>query len=256
MLIAGLSFYDEEIIAALCGMEDVDAVVLGDLFCGKRMFGDSCLLAEMMENVHGSGKKAVFQTPMYATERRFSKIAEMAGHLAAKGVLDGVIVQDTGLLRKLRSITPGGMMIWNCIDIGRSRVSNHLYYQTISQLGADSFLTGDAAAAEALDASGFSVIPVHGAMRYNTMNRECYYMYQHDIFDKDCSRGCVEREEYLVQPELGLEMRIDGHILGRKLDFSSREQISRLYREKDLPVCICADSIGEFAEHTAEITGA
>ena len=53
MIIAGLSFYDEEIIAALCGMENVDAVVLGDLFCGKRMFGDSCLLAEMMENVHG-----------------------------------------------------------------------------------------------------------------------------------------------------------------------------------------------------------
>ena len=251
MLLAGLSVYNEEIVRDAAAVSQADAYIVGDLFCTKRMCGSVPELFDVIRALKKAGKRIVYQTPMYVTDRCFAEVTDRIDYLYEKDLADGVIVQDLGLLSYLsRKAFP--FRIWNCMGIGRSRVSNRDYYRQLHALGADAFLTSDLNVAAALKQAGFPVIVNYGALTYNTMNRECYYCYQNDIFDRNCGRGCLEDPQVMTQRELELTLSVDGHLLGRKLVYDSPEAVGAL-RAGGATVCVNADSVDELRRRIGEI---
>ena len=251
MILCGLSVYNAESVSAVCSLT-AETVVVGDLFCTKRMFGSRQAEPDVIRALNAAGKRVVYQTPMYVTDRCFNEVAELVGYLYEQSLICGVIVQDIGLLSYLKKQCRPNL-IWNCMGVGRSRVSNRDYYAQLVSLGADCFQTSDSAVAAALKKAGCGVIFNYGALAYATMNRECYYCYQNDIFDKNCGRGCIEAPQYMTQKELGMTLGVDGHLLGRKLVYAAPETVRELMNS-GVSVCVYADSAEGISVRIAELT--
>lgn len=76
-----------------------DGVVLGDLFCQKRMFaGEWFDVEELAGRARAAGLEVVFQTPMYNTPRDFEPTLALVERLAGRGLVDAVMLHDVGVL--------------------------------------------------------------------------------------------------------------------------------------------------------------
>ena len=74
MVYVGLQQYLLEDINKICKSQ-FDGVILGDLFCKKRMFEyQEEELKDFLEQLKKNGKRAIYQSPMYVTDRNFEKI--------------------------------------------------------------------------------------------------------------------------------------------------------------------------------------
>ena len=253
MFFVGSDVYDNDSVELLCGFKDVDAVIIGDLFCNKRMFGSDIQLIKSAEAFHNAGIKVCFQSPMYLTSRCFSSVAEKIEYLCKNNICDTVILQNMGLLRSIRNKIPTVKFLWNCIELGRSRVSNSMYYMTIMELGADGFLTDNIPAAAELNKRSIPVIPIYGKMAYSSMNRECYYMHEHNIFDGNCRRGCLDKTDFLVNESGSMRMSIDGHLLGRHYVYENTVEIGRLYREYNTDICVFSEQLSNLPDRINEV---
>ena len=103
--------------------------------------------------------------------------------------------------------------------------SNALYYQTVAELGADFIETADTNVYRALQDGGFHPVYVDGRMQYRTMNRECFYKYQNNIFDHHCDRRCLSDQQWLVAENGEFRMSVDGHVLGKTYLYDSDPEI-------------------------------
>ena len=231
MLYISLDSYTRDDIERICELPQVHGALLGDLFCQRRMFeGGAPELWKMAKNLTAARKRVIYQTPFYLTERYYEGELLQIRSLAQSDILHGLIVQDIGLLdeinqMKRKGILPNLPLIWNCIAIGRSRTSNALYYQTVAELGADFIETADTNVYRALQAGGFHPVYVDGRMQYRTMNRECFYKYQNNIFDHHCDRRCLSDQQWLVAENGEFRMSVDGHVLGKTYLYDSDPEI-------------------------------
>lgn len=236
MLYVGIEVYDKPALDILCRSEIIQGVVIGDLFCRKRMFeGGIFQLYDAARQLKEAGKCVCYQTPMYMTSRNFSEISQHLLYLYDHQLLDAVLLQDMGLLSYIRQKLLHAELIWNSIGIGRSRVSNRLYYEALQSLGIDQIQCETCMVAEKLYEHGFLPALVYGSLTYRTMNRECYYKYENDIYDTSCDRKCLMGKQFL---ESGDSMCIDGHLLGRKYIYEDAD-ILRKTMEK-IPASVFA----------------
>lgn len=222
----GLQYYDAEILEELLRIGP-DGVVIGDILCDKRMFrhGDVEIL-DLLRYLNQKKVKVLYQTPMYVTDRVFGRITDNIGYYVEEKLICAVIVQDVGMTNYVKEHFSEIEIIWGRMGYARTPIINRSTIKFYKEIGISSFECKDVkecAIAKELGAVPYLLI---GTPSYSTINRECYFKYEHNIFDSDCKRGCLKKEKMIIPMESPLETTIDGYILGYKNNYSKESIIS------------------------------
>lgn len=92
-----------ELLDEVCDV--ATGVILGDLFCQKRMFAHEWFdLPDLARQAKNRGVRVVFQTPTYNTPRTLELTLSAIRKLADADLLDAVLVHDIGVLTQLREL--------------------------------------------------------------------------------------------------------------------------------------------------------
>ncbi len=106
---AGRETYDLGRIEELIEKSEVKGIILGDLFCQKRMFQNGIAdLILLMDRVLASKKEAVYQVPLYVTGRNLEEVTAILRLMDGYKKESCVIVQDFGTAR----MTPDRIRIY------------------------------------------------------------------------------------------------------------------------------------------------
>ena len=190
-----------------------DGWVLGDLFCNDRMFrhGDNGL-ADTVRQVVRAGREAVYQTPMYLTDRNFPAIARTADYFYEEYGVRTFLVQDVGFADWLAERRPDAHLIWSRMGRSRASILNRELPEFLRQLGVQAMETSMPGRMARISDAGLDVCAVCGDLRYHTLSRECYTKYLLGCYDGLCGRAC--RSEKLSLNRERFSMSVDGHLLG------------------------------------------
>ena len=131
-----------------------------------------------------------------------------------KKLIDAVIVQDIGLASSICAKCKGIIVIWGRMGYARTPVINKETISFYMKHGVGAFECKNAEQAEYARMIGAVVYQVYGYPKYLTINRECYYRFERNIFDVECGQGCLKHEKMLLPVNQGLETTIDGYVLG------------------------------------------
>ncbi|MEE1086818.1 MAG: hypothetical protein U0L05_06595 [Schaedlerella sp.] len=220
-MIIGIEVYDRDVIRKICEHPQIDGVVIGDLYCQKRMFENGIYdMFAYIDILKSCGEKVIFQTPRYITDRNMEEEIEKVRFLVENKQIDAVIVQDIGVAAEIAEILPDLELIWGKMGYNRNPVANRSFFEFLKQYRVYSVETADPKRKQVFQAMGLNVYTMVGDLKYQSVNRECYYLYQNDIFDKKCDRGCLKRKQELVQVNGRIQMTVDGYMLGRRYDYS------------------------------------
>lgn len=212
-----LEKYDDTTLHELFMNDEIDGIVLGDAFCQKRMFeyGESGLLGACIQTAQ-MGKKVILQTPCYMTDRIFDKNITFIRYLYDNKISTQYLVQDIGFAHKLSEKFPDADIIWSQNSTTRNLANNLSFYRFIRTIGVNSVEVVARKNIPYLVDMGFKIYTANEKISFNTVNRECYYMHQFDIYDGDCGRGCIVDKVRMVNNVCGIDMSISGYQLGRK----------------------------------------
>lgn len=214
MIYVGLSRYTEESLEQLLNL-DADGIVLGDLLCERKMFPYGGVeVLDIMRLLANKKISVIYQTPMYATDRVFSTVLQKVSYYYEKKLIDAVIVQDIGLASSICAKCKGIIVIWGRMGYARTPVINKETISFYMKHGVGAFECKNAEQAEYARMIGAVVYQVYGYPKYLTINRECYYRFERNIFDVECGQGCLKHEKMLLPVNQGLETTIDGYVLG------------------------------------------
>src|SRR5215204_6379483 len=79
--------------------EIATGVILGDLFCQKRMFENEWFdLLDFAQRARSLGLEVVFQSPAYNTTRTVEQTVSLVRKLAGESLLDAALVHDVGVV--------------------------------------------------------------------------------------------------------------------------------------------------------------
>lgn len=242
----GLSCYDGFSAAHFASL-GADGWVLGDPFCNFRMFphGDS-QLDDALRAVLQAGKEAVYQTPMYVTDRTFGAVTRRLGYFYAVHGVRTFLVQDVGLAVWARENLPHARMIWSRLGRSRNSVMNRDLPEFLRQLGMSGMESDLPGRIYRISQLGLSAWAVYGGLTYNTLSRDCYSRYLLDRFDGCCSRECRTEEMFLVKD--AFRMRVDGHLLGAGLTYRDDPDFRQAVRT-------CAANVAVYAENFQDAEG-
>lgn len=99
-------------------------VILGDLFCQKRMFENEWFdVPGLAEEARSAGFEVVFQSPAYNTTRTMEGTLALIRKLARAGLLDGVLVHDIGVVEAMREL-PHVALWWDRFSFNRDFIPN------------------------------------------------------------------------------------------------------------------------------------
>ena len=116
-----LDQYTKDDIVKISDVPSIDGVVLGDLYCNKRMFEFSDHeLIDFARLARGLGIHCVYQTPRYLTERNFERVMQLVQYLQKECLIEKVIVQDVGATSYIRRMCPDLPIIWGYMGISRN----------------------------------------------------------------------------------------------------------------------------------------
>ena len=216
MIAYGLERYTQQEIDKLKKVKP-DMVVLGDILCNKKMFpysGNEIL--EIITELKNSGVRVIYQTPMYATDRIFTDIVDKISYYHKRSLVEAVIVQDVGVAHALSRINKGLELIWGRMGYARTPVTNFSTLDFYKKNGIDSFECRNVQEANIILRLKMKPYLMIGIPSYTTINRECYYKYEHDIYDDCCDCGCLKKEPLVIPASKKIETTIDGYMLGYK----------------------------------------
>lgn len=95
--------WTEALMSEVC--DHATGVILGDLFCQKRMFANEWFdLQDFAQLAKAKGTRVIFQTPTYNTPRTLEATLSAVRKLAGAGLLDAVLVHDVGVLVQLADL--------------------------------------------------------------------------------------------------------------------------------------------------------
>lgn len=214
MKYVGLSRYTDESVEKLLEVEP-EGVVLGDLLCNRKMFpycGNE--LVEIMQTFKKKGISVIYQTPMYITDRVFSEILQKIVYFYENKLIDAVIVQDIGLASTIHAKFNDITMIWGRMGYARTPIVNISTLLFYMRHGVNAFECRNAEQAKCAKKIGASSYLVYGYPKYLTINRECYYRFEHNLFEEDCGLGCLKREKIRIPAKQIIDSTIDGYVLG------------------------------------------
>jgi len=99
-------------------------VILGDLFCQKRMFENEWFdVPGLAEEARRLGFEVLFQSPAYNTTRTIEPTLALIRKLARAGLLDGVLVHDIGVVDAVREL-PRLALWWDRFSFNRDFIPN------------------------------------------------------------------------------------------------------------------------------------
>lgn len=214
MLYIGLQRYAKEAVDNLLTINP-DGVILGDLLCDRRMFpyGD-VELTDLIQIFKNKCISVIYQTPMYTTDRIFYSVLQKVTYFYMNRLIDAVIVQDIGLASAIRDKCATLTIIWGRMGYARTPVVNKSTLLFYMQHGITAFECKNVEQAKYANQIGAIPYLVYGYPKYLTINRECYYRFEHNQFADDCAEGCLKREKMLIPANNGIEATIDGYVLG------------------------------------------
>ncbi len=260
MILAALEYYDNTIIDDLAADPAVCGVVLGDLFCSRRMFaGGEAEMEDLVRRAKAAGLAVWYQTPRYLTDPVYDRTLERIRFWKSRGLADGVILQDIGLLGAMApdadENAPGGglSLIWGFMGVARNRAENLMHYEYLESLAPVTIALTRTDHEPAFRAAGIPACMIYGHMTYSTVNRECYYLYETGCDAADCGRRCLEGSLHMQNQLLGFDMTVDGHLLNRKYDYADPAAVTKAAADSGRPVLLYAKGPEEFHAREAEI---
>lgn len=220
MLYIGLERYTEETLKEVIASE-FDGVILGDILCMKRMFPYSGNeLMEYMTRLKANDKKIILQTPMYATDRKFASVIDIVSYCVDKGLSHSVIVQDIGVASAIKNSHPSVELIWGKMGYARTPIINTETIKWYKEIGINAVECKNIGECEYTGKIGLVPYLMIGVPSYKTINRECYYKYEHEIFDDNCCCGCLQREKIVIPAKKPIETTLDGYVLGWEYNYN------------------------------------
>ncbi len=221
-MIVGFAEYTDEIIDGIINHELINAVVMGDPFCNKKMYeyGRNTML-EMIRALLDQHKDVIYQTPRYITERNFDEEMQLVEYLVHKLGVRRILVQDIGVVDYVHSKMPEAELIWSMWGRSRMNMINAGFVSTLRNLGVQ-YIENDIMQRNAAFES-LGVIPYYVArgVHYTTLNRECYSKYLEGNFSCECYHEC--KAEQILKYKNDWTMTVDGYVL------------NRIYRKKEVP---------------------
>lgn len=247
MYIVGLGKYTGEDIKLLCTNKKVAQIVLGDILCDRRMFKNVKYdLVDFAKYIQQSGKKTVLQTNVYVTDRNFQQTLELVQYLYSSGLVSDVLVQDVGLATRIASELGNVNIIWSRMGRVRNSIANSLLAAYLKSIGVSTVETDREGRIALYKKNGLDVHTVFGNVYYNTINRECYSKYESGNFGDVCHRECLTRVQEMVSADTSLNMIVDGHILGSRLQYNAAPEFKKHSREYNCCVTIYAKDVNGF----------
>lgn len=219
MVYIGLARYTERDIKKIVSMKPT-GVILGDILCNKRMFpfgGEE--LNDYILQFAQKGIKTIYQTPMYMTDRIFEKEINSLRYYCSKGLISGVIVQDVGVACKIHKLCPEIDLIWGRMGYARTPITNLATILFYMNCGVTGFECESIKRFNIANQIGSKPYLVYGWPQYDTINRECYYKFEKNIFDGECCCGCLKKEKMILGSNQENTVTIDGHVLGFKVEY-------------------------------------
>lgn len=222
-----LDQYSKEDIDKISQIPSIDGVILGDLYCNKRMFefGEHELI-DIARSAQKCGLQCVYQTPRYLTERNFTNIMQLILYLYKEHLISKIIVQDIGAAIYIRKNCSHLPIIWGYMGISRNGAENLLHYSFLKENGITEIETDRVSRVPYLMELGFEIMLMKEHVTYKTVNRECYYMYQNEIYDGKCNRMCLFAPCSLVNEKCGFDFSIDGYTLGKQCHPLTSQELS------------------------------
>ena len=238
-MIIALELYDEKIINKIGKNKDIDGTVLGDMYCNYRMFpGGSVEIEDRMGQLKKAGKKVYFQTPCYLTDSVFDQIIQNICYWNQQGLLDGVLLQDIGLLHRLGQLNTGLLLVWSYMGVARNRAVNLLHYQFLESLAPVIIAVDQPGHCKILREQGIDTMLMYGRITYATINRLCYYTYENNLYGIDCRRACLQGRQHMVNETFNLDMSVDGYLLGKKYIYTESEEYPNLLYAQSYEECL------------------
>lgn len=214
MVYIGLARYTEIDVKEIISMKPT-GVILGDILCDKRMFPFSGQeLNEYINQFVQNGIKVIFQTPMYLTDRIFEKVMSTIDYYASKNLIDGVIVQDVGAVNRIKRACPNLEVIWGRMGYARTPIINVSTISFYIECGITGFECKTVRQTNIATEMGVVPYLVYGWPAYSTINRECYYKFENNIFDDACCCGCLGKNKIMLTSYKDNAVTIDGYVLG------------------------------------------
>ena len=218
--------YDAERVERLCADSDVQGVVLGDLFCQKRMFPRAGAdLVLLMNRVLSSEKTAVYQAPLYVTSRNWDEVVAILDLMDSFAKPSYVIVQDFGTAEWITKTYKNLRLVWGQLGRVRELRFSEDFLGFLQEKGFFGMETSDPDLARRL--RRHALVPFAGSavLQYQTLGRICYVKYQLGACDRTaCTTGC-----YAMRAEdEPFEMTVDGYMLGKKYKAISDETVEKL----------------------------
>ncbi len=241
-MIIALESYSAEVMAEVCADDAVTGVVLGDLFCNHRMFpygGEE--MTDYMRQLKDNGKNVYYQTPLYLTDAIFGEVVRKLDFWDSQSLLDGVLLQDVGLLKVLGDrgdFSP--TLIWSYMGVPRSGALNLLYYRFLQSLAPVIVATDRPDHSRMMREHGIRTILIYGKISYSTINRLCYYTYESGISKAECARQCLRGDLHMVNETFGFDMSVDGYLLGKKYIYGRPEEIAAEQGKAGMPLIVYA----------------
>lgn len=250
MVYIGLTRYTENDIKKIISMKP-SGVIWGDILCNKRMFpfgGEE--LNDYLYQCTQSGIKNIYQTPMYMTDRIFEKIIVALKYYVLKGLVSGVIVQDVGAANKISKLCPGIDVIWGRMGYARTPIINLATVSFYMNCGVTGFECKNIKNLKIAKKLGVIPYLVYGWPKYFTINRECYFKFENDIYDGECCCGCLKKEEMILGSNQNNIVTIDGYVLGFSVEYI-KENIE--YYTNNINFIIYGQSIEEVSLHLSKL---
>lgn len=238
MMIA-LETYDASTIEKIAANPEIDGVVLGDMYCNYRMFpGGSAELGDRMRQLKNAGKKVCYQTPCYLTDTIFDREVQNICYWNQQGLIDGVFLQDIGLLRKMGNLDTGLLLVWSYMGVARNRAVNLMHYQFLESLAPVVIVADQPRHCQLLGEQGIPSMLMYGRITYATVNRICYYTYENHLCGTDCRRACLDGKQHMVNETFRLDMSVDGYMLGKKYVYTESDQYPELLYAQNYEACL------------------
>lgn len=233
MIFVALETYGMHEVNEICKTSFVQGVVIGDVLCQKKMFEfGGWEMNDYIRQFVMSGKKVIFQTLMYATDRVFVDVINEIRFLVSENLLEAVLVQDIGVANKLHTLFPDVQLIWSKWGYARTPSINPATIEFYRTLGISAFECKNEKEVKYVQEQNFKPYYIFGMQTYLTINRECYFEFQHDIYDSSCGRKCLSKEKISILTQPIIDTTIDGKVLG--LQYSYSENIDYSSGEFDI----------------------
>ena len=217
----GIDNYDNGVLKTLCDRTDIQGIVVGDLFCQKRMFHRGLVdLVDDIRYLSARDKRVIYQTPLYPTSRNWEDIEAILSLLSeVSGAV--ILTEDLGIIHHVQERYPALTVGW--VRMGRSRdyEYNSSFFHFLADNGVRFFETDRLDTAARLKQAGLEPWLVYGNLYYKTIGRICYCQYQLGADTAVCNTVCRSGQYALQLPNGSCRMSLDGYMMGETLCYSA-----------------------------------